>query len=122
AKIVLHGQSLNAYICAYYFPTMHNLRQSVVAVMAIAFLAIPVMAQQTTPFRPSHEEMVARYKRAAVIDSLTKNAVFKGDITPHWSADGQSFWYQNELPDGTSAYVHVDAKTGRKRALTDTER
>lgn len=101
---------------------MYNLRQSVVAFMAIALLAIPAMAQQATPFQPSHEEIVARYKRAAVIDSLTKEAVFKGELTPHWNADGQSFWYQNNLPDGTTAYTHVDAKTGKKRPLTDTER
>ena len=100
---------------------MYNLRQYVVAFVAISLSAIPVMAQEATPYHPSHDEIVARYKQAAITDSLTKDAVFKGTVTPHWSADGQSFWYQNTEPDGTTTYVHVDAKTGKKRDLTDTE-
>ena len=119
---MLYGQPPNPYICTYNFPKMHKLHQSLVAFVAVTLLSLPLVAQQAVPFRPSHDEMVARYKRAAVIDSLTKNAVFKGDITPHWSADGKSFWYRNSLPDGTIAYVHVDAKTGEKRPLTEAER
>ncbi|MFC3200149.1 DPP IV N-terminal domain-containing protein [Parapedobacter deserti] len=79
----------------------------------------PLMGQ--TPFYPSHDEIVARYRHAAMMDSLTRNAVFKSTVTAHWSSDEQSFWYPNLLPDGTTEYVHVVAKTGKKRPLNKAE-
>lgn len=55
------------------------------------------------------------------MDSLTKNAVFGDQVVPHWNDDEQSFWYAHMLPDGTSEYLLVDVKTGRKRPLANGE-
>jgi dienelactone hydrolase len=74
-------------------------------------------AQTVTRFQPSHDELVARYKRAASMDSLTKDAVFKYTVDAHWLPGGKAFWYCNVLKN-SNEYVYVDAATGTKRPAT----
>ena len=76
-------------------------------------VSLPLAAQTTTPFRPTHEEMVARYHRAARIDSLVRNAVFKLTVQAHWQPDGKTFWYCNILPDSVLEYIYVNPQTPR---------
>ncbi|SKB92854.1 Dipeptidyl aminopeptidase/acylaminoacyl peptidase [Parapedobacter luteus] len=90
------------------------------APLATLLLNVSVLVAQTPEaFTPSHDEIVARYKHAARMDSLTKNAVFNDRVEAHWRQDEQSFWYENILPDGSSAYVLVDAKSGKKQLFTN---
>ena len=69
-------------------------------------------------FRPNRNEMLARYKQAAVMDSVVKNTAFKTSILPNWQSDGERFWYRNVLKDSTFEYWLVDpAKAGKKPAI-----
>jgi dipeptidyl aminopeptidase/acylaminoacyl peptidase len=74
-------------------------------------------AQTVTRFQPTHEQMTERYRRAARIDSLTKNAVFKSAVEAHWAGDEKSFWYCNILKDSVREYIYVDAASGKKQPL-----
>jgi len=76
-------------------------------------------AQEVSRFQPTHEQLIARYKRAAKLDSLTKDAVFRMSVEAHWAPDEKSFWYKNTLKDSVTEYVEVDAASGRRRAAFD---
>ncbi|MBS1664875.1 MAG: prolyl oligopeptidase family serine peptidase [Bacteroidetes bacterium] len=79
--------------------------------------AAQLSAQSITRFQPTHEQMVERYRRAEHIDDITRNAVFKTTVEPHWSADGESFWYCNILKDSAREYFRVQAATGKKEKI-----
>ncbi|MBS1567464.1 MAG: prolyl oligopeptidase family serine peptidase [Bacteroidetes bacterium] len=88
----------------------------------IALAAGQYLRSQPLPrFQPTHAQMVQRYLHAASMDSLTKNAVFKTNITAHWSADSRNFWYCNELPDNSREYFQVDAASGKKEKIAARE-
>jgi hypothetical protein len=45
-----------------------------------------------TPWRPTREEVLQRYRDMMLLDSITKNTVFKMRVQANWQADGNSFW------------------------------
>lgn len=81
-----------------------------------------VMAQIITPFQPTHQEMVARYRRAARIDSLTKNVIFKSTVKANWEPGGKAFWYYNLLKDSVREYLYVDVWKGTRQPAFDQKR
>lgn len=81
-----------------------------------------LLAQTKRRFQPSYEEMVKRYERAGIIDSITKNVVFKQTVTPHWTADGKAFWYCNILKDSVQEYIFVNAMELTKKPLFHPQR
>lgn len=85
------------------------------ALLIIIVFAQQLTAQTPTPFQPTHAEMMKRYLRAAWIDSVTKNTVFKTTVTANWLADGKAFWYRNQLKDSVQEYIYVDAAKGKKQ-------
>ncbi|HQI28858.1 MAG TPA: DPP IV N-terminal domain-containing protein, partial [Sedimentisphaerales bacterium] len=44
---------------------------------------------------------------------------YKGQITPHWFADNQRFWYRNDLTGGTKEFILVDAEQGTRQPAFD---
>ena len=91
---------------------------------AIAILACcgQLTAQTVTPFQPTHEEMLQRYRHAARMDSLTHNAVFKSKVLAHWQPDGKTFWYCNVLKDSVLEFLFVDPAKAEKRPAFDAKR
>lgn len=85
------------------------------AIMGTAY-AQPV---QITDYRPTHDEILQRYKDGALIDSLVRNTVFKTSVQANWQADNKSFWYRNLLKDNVTEYLYVDATRGTKRKAFD---
>lgn len=76
-------------------------------------------AQQVlSPYQPGHAEIMDRYKQARLLDSTTRNTVFKNTVNAHWQ-QGKAFWYCNILKDSVREYVYVDAEKGTKRAAFD---
>jgi dipeptidyl-peptidase-4 len=61
----------------------------------------------------------ADYERAAQLSQRTRNKVTRTAVRPHWSADGNLFWYKNDLPDGATEFVVVDAAKGVRRPAFD---
>ena len=64
----------------------------------------------------------ADYDRAAHLDERTRGTVYGATVTPHWSADGNTFWYAVDGPNRARQTWFVDAGTGTKRAATDADR
>ena len=82
--------------------------------------------QTATPlpaYRPSREEMMQRYKKAASLDSIgNRNLVFKSNVQPNWQPDGESFWYRNFLKDSTLEYIYVNAAKGIRQKAFNPQR
>ncbi|RYG31926.1 MAG: hypothetical protein EOO01_34835 [Chitinophagaceae bacterium] len=82
----------------------------------------PVAAQmQATvePYQPSKEEVAERYRKAALMDSVARNKVYKFSLQANWQADGESFWYRNMLKDSAVAFVYVDVLKNKKQLAFD---
>lgn len=86
----------------------------------ISFLLVcsTANAQSLSPFRPTHGEMVARYKANIIRDSIVKNTVLRTSVRAHWLKGDQSFWYLNILADSATEYLLADI-TGKKKPLFD---
>lgn len=86
---------------------------------AICLLAAHARAQQALPlYMPDHQEMIARYKKAALLDSVSRNSVFKSAVNAHWQSN-DAFWYCNVVKDSIREYVYVDAAKAVKRPAFD---
>ncbi len=48
--------------------------------------------------------------------------VYKSQITPHWIADGDRFWYRNDLKGGTKEFILVDTEKRTRQAAFDHEK
>jgi dipeptidyl aminopeptidase/acylaminoacyl peptidase len=61
----------------------------------------------------------ADYDRADHYDRLVRNKTFRMSVNPHWTADGNAFWYRNEDRDGLHDFVWVDAVAGTRLPAFD---
>ncbi|GGH79948.1 dipeptidyl aminopeptidase/acylaminoacyl peptidase [Filimonas zeae] len=89
---------------------------------ATCLLVTHANAQQALPlYTPGHEEMMLRYKKAAILDSVSRNTVFKSSVNPNWQHK-EAFWYCNVLKDSVREYVYVDAGKAVKRPAFDADK
>ena len=70
-------------------------------------------------YLPTREEMLTRYRKAAIMDSVARNKVFKTNIQAHWQTGGESFWYRNTLKDTVLEYYYVDVANAHKQKAFD---
>ena len=75
--------------------------------------AAPVPA----PYQPSRSEVLERYRKAKILDSVATRSIFKATVKPHWAADNGSFWYRNFLKDSVKEYISVDLIHGTRKKL-----
>jgi dipeptidyl-peptidase 4 len=61
----------------------------------------------------------ADYARAEKLAEWSRNKVFRTAVVPHWSEDGNRFWYRNDLADGEREFIAVDAVKGTRRLAFD---
>src|SRR5437870_2433096 len=61
----------------------------------------------------------ADYERAAKLEALTRDKVFRTNIVPHWNERGDSFWYRVDMAKGEYEFVRVDARKGTREAAFD---
>ncbi|HUF53223.1 MAG TPA: hypothetical protein VMR52_05545 [Dehalococcoidia bacterium] len=85
----------------------------VVTTVAIVFFIAPLVSAQET----KQSEREAMYRRYLEFASYVKG----GSITPHWMADGSSFWYAEGAPTNTVIWK-VDSKANTKTPLFETAR
>jgi dipeptidyl aminopeptidase/acylaminoacyl peptidase len=64
----------------------------------------------------------ADYDRAAQLPQLTNGKVFHAQVNPHWSTDGNSFWFRDEGPGGEREFYWVDAQAGTRKPVFDDQR
>lgn len=82
-----------------------------------------VAAQQLLPqYQPTHEEIIQRYKQSAARDSAAKNTIYKTIVRPHWVQNSKAFWYANILKDSAIEYIYVNAASGKKTKLFNTDK
>ncbi|MBV4357543.1 S9 family peptidase [Pinibacter aurantiacus] len=84
--------------------------------------AASCIAQPLPDYKPSHAEMVANYKEAARRDSAVLKTIGGFSVVPHWIKGEEAFWYSNVLAGGKTEYIYVNAKTGAKKPLFDTDK
>ncbi|MBI2820254.1 MAG: DPP IV N-terminal domain-containing protein, partial [Acidobacteria bacterium] len=78
-------------------------------------LAVTVLAGRLPAQDAKQSEREAMYYRYRELPSYVKG----GSITPHWMADGSSFWYAEGAPANTVVYK-VDPAANTKTPLFDT--
>jgi dipeptidyl aminopeptidase/acylaminoacyl peptidase len=61
----------------------------------------------------------ADYERANSVARWTAGKVVGGKVQPNWTADGDTFWYANALPDGKKEFVLVNAVKGTRSVVTE---
>jgi len=80
------------------------------------------IAQPLPDYKPSHAEIVTNYKEAASRDSAVLKTIGGLSVVPHWIKGEDAFWYSNVLAGGKTEYIYVNAKTGAKKPLFDTDK
>jgi dipeptidyl aminopeptidase/acylaminoacyl peptidase len=65
-------------------------------------------------YLPSRPEIMERYRKARYLDSIATRSIFKASVRPHWTKDGNAFWYKNILKDSVAEYVLVDVLHGSR--------
>ncbi len=61
----------------------------------------------------------ADYDRAAALPARFANHIFRSSVAPHWSEDGNSFWYRIQSAPQKWEFVRVDARTGTRKSAFD---
>ncbi|MCZ2343916.1 MAG: S9 family peptidase [Bacteroidales bacterium] len=64
---------------------------------------------------------LADYDRAARLGERTAGTVIQNRVDPHWTADGNHFWYTNTVPGQPAEYVLVDAVQGTRSVVSQKE-
>ena len=83
----------------------------VFVLLAVVFLPTPAPAQGTK----------ADYDRANTVGRWAANKVFKTRVGPHWSDDGNTFWYRNDVPGRKPEFVLVDAVKGTRAVVPEAD-
>jgi dipeptidyl aminopeptidase/acylaminoacyl peptidase len=84
-----------------------------------AFTVTKSQTLNTQPYRPTHEEIMERYKAAALRDSTVKNTIYRAGVTAHWIDGSPAFWYCNILKDSVTEYLYINAAKAIKKPLFD---
>ncbi|HWV69427.1 S9 family peptidase, partial [Chitinophaga sp.] len=81
-----------------------------------------LLAQQNkpTPYLPSHAEILQRYRKVQLLDSITRKTISRHNVDANWMPGGKSFWYLITGKDSTKTAYLVTAATGKKEVITDT--
>jgi hypothetical protein len=82
--------------------------------MHLLVQALPVLLFAQPAYQPSRSEIMERYRKARVLDSLATRTIFKTSVQAHWQAAGKTFWYRNILKDSVQEYFYVDAEKGAR--------
>ena len=78
--------------------------------------ALALIAQSA--YQPSRSEIMERYRKAKVLDSLASRSIFKTSVRPNWLPGGKAFWYRNYLKDSVQEYYYVDIEKGTRVKVT----
>ncbi len=78
-----------------------------------------VVAQIFKPYKPTRPQEMEAYRKAAILDSVGRNCVFKSNVRAYWQANGKGFWYKNILAGNTSEFIYITAASGIKQQAFD---
>ena len=77
-----------------------------------------VIVNAPAPYQPTRAEIMERYRRAKVLDSLAPRSIYKASVRAHWRRDGSGFWYKNILKDSVPEYIYVDITRGTRQKMS----
>jgi len=80
----------------------------------ISTIAFSASAQQS--YQPGKDELIAAYKRSAMMDTSVAKSVARATVKANWAPDGKSFWYKVNTPGGENETISVDL-TARKKSV-----
>ena len=85
----------------------------------VAFNTLEAQQALLPAYQPTRTEILERYRKAKVLDSLAPKSIYKATVRAHWRQDGTGFWYKNILKDSVPEYIYVDITKGtrEKRSL-----
>jgi dipeptidyl aminopeptidase/acylaminoacyl peptidase len=81
--------------------------------LSLLFISVTQVKAQNA-YKPTHQELIASYKRSAMLDTTASKKVFHSYVRPNWAPDGKSFWYRVSTGYNTAEFVVVDAVTNKK--------
>ena len=61
----------------------------------------------------------ADYDRASQLATRMAGKTFKFKVEPNWFADGDRFWYRNDLAEKEKQFIVVDATSGKREVAFD---
>jgi dipeptidyl aminopeptidase/acylaminoacyl peptidase len=96
--------------------------QQGIAPMHTANAGVQTQPNILPQYQPTRTEMLERYRKAAIMDSVVRQTVFKTALQPNWLDDGERFWYRNVLRDSLFEYWIVDPARGTKKSAFDAAR
>ncbi|MEO5563451.1 MAG: DPP IV N-terminal domain-containing protein, partial [Chitinophagaceae bacterium] len=88
-------------------------------VIALGCTSVINAQQALTQYKPTHDQIIKRYKEMVMLDSVARNSVFKTNVIANWQSDGNGFWYRNTLKDSVINYIYADAAKGTKQSAFD---
>lgn len=90
-------------------------------VLSGVFVDQSLCAQQKTltSYLPSHQEVIASYKRASALDTTLRNLALVTAVRPNWQSQGKSFWYRVPLKNREYEFYLADAVKGSKQKAFD---
>ena len=62
------------------------------------------------------------YERAQSLEARTANRIYHSEVKPHWEPRSSRFWYSVNTSSTAQSYLKVDAVSGTRSPLFDTER
>jgi dipeptidyl aminopeptidase/acylaminoacyl peptidase len=76
--------------------------------------ALPALLFAQPAYQPSRSEIMERYRKARILDSLATRTIFRTSVQAHWQSGGKTFWYRDILKDSVQEYFYVDAGKGTR--------
>jgi dipeptidyl aminopeptidase/acylaminoacyl peptidase len=70
-----------------------------------------------TPYQPSRQEIMDRYRKARYLDSIAPRSIFRASVRANWLPGDNAFWYRNMLKDSIPEYVYVDLAQGTRKII-----
>lgn len=87
-------------------------RRTLVALVALALL----LTQSDCSSAGAYDKEISK---AALLSSRTFNLVTKDRVLPHWTKDGNAFWYRSKIAIDGWEYRWVDTQTGTNELAFD---
>src|SRR5882757_7392546 len=105
---------MNHYV-SYRF--LRGSRSLLLLLLTISLTRVDAQQSPLPLYQPTKAEILLRYQKAKVLDSLAPRSIYKAVVKPHWRQDGSAFWYKNFLKDSVPEYIYVDVIKGTRRKM-----
>jgi hypothetical protein len=89
-------------------------------IILLGNIPVTTLLSGQTPYLPGQAEILQRYKKVQLRDSITRKTVSRHNVDASWLPGDASFWYPVTGKDSSRIIYRVNAATGKKTVVTDT--